>query len=105
MIEIRPYITEKTVDLAKKGMFTVLVDGSMSKPAICAKIKQYFKVSPQSVRTSVSKSVVSKNRKGTKQTSRGFKKAIIFLNKGESIPGFETFTKTKEKKEKSKNKK
>ncbi len=104
MIDIRPYITEKTVKEAKAGRFTLLVSGSSSKPQISLKIKQYFKVNPLSVKIINQKEVISKNAKGVKKTSRGFKKAIIELKKGESIPGYAPFTEVKEKDKKEKGK-
>jgi len=105
MIDIRPYITEKTVKEAKEGRFTLLISGLNSKPQIMLKIKQYFKVNPLSIKIINQKEVISKNAKGVKKTSRGFKKAIIALKKGEAIPGYAAFTEVKKEEKKDKEKK
>lgn len=105
MIDVRPYITEKTVKEAKAGRFTLLVCDSMTKPQIMLKIKQYFKLNPLSVKIINQKEIISKNAKGVKKTSRGFKKAIINLKKGESISGFAAFTEIKKEDKKHEGKK
>lgn len=97
MIQIRPYITEKTVDLARQNAYTLVVSSDLSKPAIVSLVKKLFKVSPQSVKTLCQKTVVSKNRRGITRSQRGFKKVIVCLKKGESIPGYKSFTEGKEK--------
>lgn len=104
MIKIRPYITEKTVKEAKEGRFTLLVSGKSSKPQISLKIKQYFKVNPLSVKIINQKTVISKNARSVKRTARGFKKAIVELKKGESIPGYAAFTEVKKEDKKEKEK-
>ena len=105
MIELRPYITEKTVTLAKSGKFTLIADKNMNKSSAILAIKHYFKLTSVSCNIVNQKSAVSKTAKGKKRTSRGFKKIVITLKKGESLPGFATFTKeTKEEKKEKKTK-
>lgn len=102
MINIKPYITEKTVLLAKSGKFTLLVSDKMCKPEILQNIKYLFKVNPSEARILNKKKVVSKTAKGVWRTKRGYKKVIVSLPSPEVILGFETFLQTKDEKTKKK---
>jgi len=108
MRKISPYITEKSVELAKQGKFTLRVDFDANKDEIKSLVKKYYSVNPISINIIKGKYLsTTKHRK--KFIDRGVKKALIFLEKGKVIPGFEfetedkknkkTETTTKEKKE------
>lgn len=88
MRKIRPYITEKSVDLTKQGKFTLEVDFDATKTEIEHLVKKYYKVMPLTVN-----SLRTKYLQATKQrksfTDRGMKKVIIKLSKDQKIPGFE----------------
>ena len=101
MRKISPYITEKSVELAKQGKFTLRVDFNATKDELRGLVKKYYQVNPISINIIRGRYLQdTKNRK--KFTDRGVKKAIIHLDKGKIIPGFEF--ETEEKKDK-KNKK
>lgn len=88
MINMRPYITEKTVNLAKIGKFTLIVDGTATRTNIESAVSEVFKVKPLNVNIICKKSAKRKRARGV-ATNRGFKKAIVMLASGQKIPGFE----------------
>jgi len=90
MYNIKPLITEKSVSQSTKGEYTLLVPMDYTKEKILAAVKIVFKVTPLAVRTSTKKSIVAKKIRGY-QKERGYKKAIIKLDKKQTIPGFQTF--------------
>lgn len=102
MITLKPYITEKTVNLAKNSSFTLTVSVDATRAQIEQAVKTIFKVTPVAIKTLNSKKISSiKMRKPS--TKRAFKKAIVKLKAGDKIPGFEIAT--EEKAEKTKEKK
>ncbi len=98
-MKIRPYITEKSVEMAKSGKFTLEVDYNATKTQIEHLVRKYYNVVPVSVN-----SVKGKYLEGQKQrksfTIKGIKKIIVKLEKGQKIAGFE-FEAPKEEKEKT----
>lgn len=100
MKKISPYITEKSVELTKSGKFTLEVPFNTTKKEIESLVKKFFEVKPLSINILKTKYLPSaKYRK--KFMDRGVKKAIIQLEKGKIIPGFEFESKEeKSKKEK-----
>jgi len=96
-MKIRPHITEKSVQLAKKGAFTVIVDGKATKPQLANLAKEVFKVNVVSVVILNKKPLVAKKAKGLAK-DRGFKKAILTLKKGEVLTGFESYLEQKKDK-------
>jgi ribosomal protein L23 len=88
MKKISPYITEKSVELAKTGKFTLEVSFDTTKKEIESLVKKFYEVKPLSVNILKTKYLPStKYRK--KFLDRGVKKAIVSLEKGKIIPGFE----------------
>lgn len=86
MILTRPHVTEKasTLSTEDRPVYVFRVAGSANKPQIVAEFKRLFGVVPRLVR------VV--NQPGKKVTNRGrvaersgFKKAYVFLKKGDKI--------------------
>lgn len=103
MRKITPYITEKSVLLTKSDKYTLIVDYDATKKEIISLVKQFYKVSPISVNILKTQYLkASKNRKPF--LDRGVKKAIVQLEKGKKIAGFEFETK-EDKKDKGKEKK
>ncbi len=90
MYNIKPLITEKSVSQSTKGEYTLLVPMDYTKEKILAAVKIVFKVTPLAIRTSTKKLIVAKKIRGY-QKERGYKKAIIKLDKKQTIPGFQTF--------------
>ncbi len=96
-MKIRPYITEKSVDLAKKGLFTVVVDKDMTKQRLISQIKESFNITAESVAILNKKNLVAKKAKGLAK-DRGFKKAVLKLKEGEVLTGYESFLEQKKEK-------
>jgi large subunit ribosomal protein L23 len=103
MSNLKPFITEKTVQQAKLGQFTLIMDEDCTKAQIKSQVFQIFKVDVLSVRIIKKKPVTSKKTKGL-ATKKGFKKAIITLKKGDVMPGYDSFLKPEKDAKKSKNK-
>jgi len=95
MKKINPYITEKSVRLTENGKFTLEVDYNSTKGEIASLVKRFYKVKPVSIKILKTKYLTSvKNRKAF--LDRGVKKAIVELEEGKKIPGFD-FEKKEEK--------
>jgi len=96
MYKIRPYVTEKSVNLAKAGKFSFVVAAELDKVNIIKMLKNVFKVHPVRVRLVEKKSMIRKTAR-RKVRKAGLKKAIVELQKGEKIPGFEIIEEKAEK--------
>ena len=85
---IRPVVSEKSYALATVGKYTFRVHPDAHKTQIKQAIEQLFGVSVLEVRTS---SVPSKpKRRGyTAGRTREWKKAVVQVREGESIPIFQ----------------
>lgn len=85
-----PYISEKSLKLAREeNVYTFLVDPKLNKNQIKQIIKSNFKVNPLSIRTiNYPKRIRGVFRIKSKRPK--FKKALIKLKEGESLPFFET---------------
>ena len=86
----RPLITEKTMALAKDGLYTFELLGDVTKLQIAKLVADKFKVEVISVKTitTPSKRKLQRNRRGyyTTQSSR---KALVQVKKGQKIAIFE----------------
>lgn len=93
----KPVITEKSMKLAKEGLFTFLVDPKARKPQISKAVKDLFGVDIVSVKTANFKGESKRQRgRGDYIKTSGFKKAIIQLKKGQKIGLFEEEKKVEE---------
>jgi len=90
MYNIKPLITEKTVNQSTMGWFTIVVPTSYTKPKIKSVVKEVFNVDPLEIKTINEKQIIARKAKGF-QKERGFKKAILKLSGKQSIPGFASF--------------
>lgn len=109
MILKRPLISEKSMDLVKRNMYTFEVSNDVSKEDIRKEVTERFKVSVLSVKTLNRKGKIKlqRSRKGYFQNASS-KRAFVVLAKGDKIPLFEqnkeaevtTAENTKEVKEK-----
>ncbi len=81
----RPRVTEKASYVTEDGAYTFEVSPRASKPEIAKAIKEAYGVVPLKVRTLTmpSKQVYFRGR--ARGASRGGKKAIVYLKKGERI--------------------
>jgi len=84
---IRPVVSEKTYVLAEAGKYTFRVADNAHKTQIRQAIEQLFDVKVTGVRTSSVKSK-PKRRGQTKGRTRQWKKAIVQVRAGDTIPIF-----------------
>lgn len=84
---IRPVISEKTFALAEAGKYTFRVHDHAHKTEIRQAIEQLFEVNVVDVRTASVKSK-PKRRGHTSGRSRQWKKAIVEVRPGQTIPIF-----------------
>jgi|SRR5579875_411875 large subunit ribosomal protein L23 len=84
---IRPVVSEKTYVLAELGKYTFRVADTAHKTQIRQAVEQLFDVKVVEVRTSSVKSK-PKRRGQTSGRTRQWKKAIVQVREGDSIPIF-----------------
>jgi large subunit ribosomal protein L23 len=84
---IRPVVSEKTYVLAEAGKYTFRVNDRAHKTQIRQAIESLFDVKVVEVRTSSVKSK-PKRRGHTSGRSRQWKKAIVQVREGDTIPIF-----------------
>ncbi|HET9104615.1 MAG TPA: 50S ribosomal protein L23 [Solirubrobacteraceae bacterium] len=87
---IRPVVSEKSFVLAEAGKYTFRVADKAHKTQIRQAIELLFDVKVVAVRTSSVKSK-PKRRGQTKGRSRSWKKAIVQVREGDTIPIFQAF--------------
>jgi large subunit ribosomal protein L23 len=87
---IRPVVTEKTYVLADAGKYTFRVHDHAHKTQIRQAVEQMFGVKVVGVRTASVKSK-PKRRGATSGRTRQWKKAIVQVREGDSIPIFQAF--------------
>lgn len=85
---IRPVISEKTFALAEAGKYTFRVHDRAHKTQIRQAIEQLFDVAVVDVRTAHVKSK-PKRRGQTAGRSRQWKKAVVQVSEGQTIPIFQ----------------
>ena len=85
---IRPVLSEKTFALAEVGKYTFRVHDKAHKTQIRQAIEQLFDVNVLEVRTANVHSK-PKRRGQTRGRTRQWKKAIVQVRSGESIPIFQ----------------
>ncbi len=85
---IRPVVSEKSFVLAEAGKYTFRVHDKAHKTQIRQAIEQLFDVKVLEVRTASVKSK-PKRRGHTSGRTRAWKKAIVQVGKGDSIPIFQ----------------
>ena len=83
----KPMITEKAMQLAEKGVYVFEVLQDATKIDVTQAVKKLFNVSPRKVNIVRRRPVVVRKmlRGGVRGRSRGYKKAMVFLNKGDKI--------------------
>jgi len=81
---ITPYVTEKGTLLEKNGAYLFKVEAKINKIMMKREIKAKYKVSPIKVNI-INISDKEKFVRRTKGVKKGFKKAMVFLKKGDKI--------------------
>jgi large subunit ribosomal protein L23 len=84
---IRPVVSEKTYVLAEAGKYTFRVADKAHKTQIRQAVEQLFDVKVVAVRTSSVRSK-PKRRGQTSGRTRAWKKAVVQVREGDSIPIF-----------------
>jgi large subunit ribosomal protein L23 len=87
---IRPVVTEKSYVLADAGKYTFRVHDHAHKTQIRQAVEQMFDVKVVAVRTASVKSK-PKRRGVTSGRTRQWKKAIVQVRQGDTIPIFQAF--------------
>lgn len=79
-------LTEKTALQSADGVYTFNVHKDANKIQIKKAVQEYYNVQPEKVRIIVNKPerILGRNRRGGMK--KGFKKALVYLPKGQSIP-------------------
>jgi large subunit ribosomal protein L23 len=89
-IIIRPVVSEKSFVLAEAGKYTFRVADKAHKTQIRQAIEELFDVKVVAVRTASVKSK-PKRRGQTAGRTRTWKKAIVQVREGDTIPIFQAF--------------
>jgi large subunit ribosomal protein L23 len=87
---IRPVVSEKSYVLAEIGKYTFRVHDKAHKTQIRQAVEELFDVKVVEVRTSSVKSK-PKRRGQTSGRTRQWKKAIVQVREGDTIPIFQAF--------------
>ncbi len=87
---IRPIVSEKTFVLAEAGKYTFRVHDKAHKTQIRQAVEELFEVKVVAVRTASVKSK-PKRRGQTSGRTRQWKKAIVQVREGDTIPIFSSF--------------
>lgn len=86
----RPYITEKSLNLAGKGWYTFVVDASVNRIDIARAVEKFYTVHVTKVRTITMHGKMRRVGKRMKTTqAQNWKKALVCLKDGEKIAAFE----------------
>ena len=87
---IRPVVSEKSYVLAEAGMYTFRVHDKAHKTQIRQAVENMFDVKVTDVRT-ISVKSKPKRRGQTAGRTRSWKKAIVQVRAGDTIPIFQAF--------------
>ncbi len=98
---LKPIVTEKSVNLASRQVYTFVVPTDSNKIEIARALKEYFKVDAVGVRTTITKGK-AKRFKSVKGRRVDIKKAYVTLKKGQKIAIFEAEPEVKEDKKSAK---
>ncbi len=86
----KPIITEKAMKMAGLGAYTFLVNKDSNKLTIAKAVTEQFKVDVLTVKIINVKGELKMQRRARKNyMTKGFKKAIVQIKKGQIIPLFE----------------
>lgn len=89
-MNVKPVLTEKSLQAAQNGVYTFWVLPSFTKGKIKEVIGSLFDVKVARVRTQNYKKMVRKNMRGVKVTKPARKKALVTLKDGKKIDLFTT---------------
>lgn len=87
-MKLKPVLTEKSMDEAKKGNYTFFVEKNMNKRQVRKMIEEVFGVTVVKVRTMNVAGEVRRTNMGKKRTIKPKKKAIVTLEGKDKIDLF-----------------
>lgn len=87
-ISMKPVITEKSMNLAAKGVYMFDVSPNANKPLIASAAKEQFNVDVERVRISITKGKI-KNFKGKVGQRKDIKRAFVTVKQGQKISVFD----------------
>ncbi len=83
---VRPLITEKAVNLGSNSVYTFMVAKDATKYEVSSAITALYKVTPVKVNIVNKKPATTMSRaRGREVTVAGYKKAYVYLSKGDTI--------------------
>ncbi len=89
-IQIKPFITEKSLQLASKGWYTFATRDHASKPVVAAIIARLYTVTVTKIRSILMSGKTRRvGRKMNVVSKPNWKKILVRLAKGQKIPVFE----------------
>lgn len=91
-IRFNPLISEKSLQLASLGQYTFKIPAQVNKHEVANEIERRFKVKVQHVRITKRPGKPKGKLATNKGVTQAIVKAIVKLQKGESIPGFQVAT-------------
>jgi large subunit ribosomal protein L23 len=95
-MNLTPVYTEKSMKMAKDGIYTFWVLPRLTKNQIKSLIAKAFDVKVAAVKTLNYKAKIKKNWKGTKASKPALKKVLVTLAGKDKIELFDTEAKAKE---------
>jgi len=97
IVTLKPVITEKSMNLAARGVYMFDINPTANKPLVAKAVKDQFKVDTTQVRISIIKGKVKKF-KGVIGQRTNKKRAYVTLKKGQKISVFDIKEEKEEKK-------
>jgi len=88
-VTLKPVITEKSMNLASKGVYMFDVNPRANKPLVAKAVKEQFKVDATKVRMAITKGKIKRFR-GVEGQRNDSKVAYVTVKKGQKISAFET---------------
>jgi len=89
-MKIEPIVTEKSMELARKGKYTFRVEVGLGKNRIKKLIEEIFSVHVKGIWTANVRGEIKRTNSGRKRKIMPSKKAIVVLAEKEKIDLFET---------------
>ena len=87
-LTLKPVITEKSMNLAAKGIYMFDVNARSNKPIIAQAVKEQFKVEVTNVRIAIIKGKIKKF-KGVEGQRKDKKRAFVTVKRGQKIAVFD----------------
>lgn len=93
-VNLKPVITEKSMNLAGSGVYLFDVSLASNKPLVAKAVKEQFKVDVTDVRIAITKGKIKRFR-GVAGQRKDKKRAYVTVKKGQKIAVFDVQTEEK----------